>query len=83
MSSAGASFKHIYHLGMFNVESEVGKAVVLSTAVHFDRDFKEFSALRLGPAKGQRRYEITYLYRIFAEKPLLESIPAVGAANLN
>lgn len=55
MSSAGASFKHIYHLGLFNVESEVGKTVVLSTAVHIDRDFKEFSALRLGPAKGQRR----------------------------
>lgn len=55
MSSASLTYKHVYHLGMFNVESEVGKVVVLSTAVHIDRDFREFSALRLGPAKGQRR----------------------------
>lgn len=44
-----------HHLGKLNFETIAGKSVVVSIIVHVDRDFKEFSVLRIGPAKHQRR----------------------------
>lgn len=44
-----------HHLGKLNFEAVSSKGTIVSIIVHVDRDFKEFSVLRVGPVKHQRR----------------------------
>ena len=50
---------HVYYqIGKMNMEHVSKESVIVSVIVHVASDFKEFSVLRMGPCKGQRRYAI-------------------------